>query len=73
VPILPSIVNDPQLAIEMSNGLQQQGIFIPAIRPPTVPKGTSRLRVTVTADHSREQIDAALKAIQEVGQSLKIF
>ena len=72
-PILPIIANDPKLAMEMSNGLQQQGIFIPAIRPPTVPKGTSRLRVTVTAEHSREQIDAALKAIQEVGQSLKIF
>jgi 8-amino-7-oxononanoate synthase len=72
-PILPIIVNDPQLAITMSNGLQQQGIFIPAIRPPTVPKGTSRLRVTVTADHSRDQIDAALNAIQEVGQFLKIF
>jgi glycine C-acetyltransferase/8-amino-7-oxononanoate synthase len=72
-PILPIIVNDPKLAVKMSHGLQKQGIFIPAIRPPTVPNGTSRLRVTVTAEHSMEQIDFALKAIQQVGQTLKIF
>ena len=72
-PILPIIVNDPSLALEMSHSLQKHGIYIPAIRPPTVPKGTSRLRVTVTSEHSIEQIDAALEAIQQVGQSLKVF
>ena len=72
-PILPIIVQDPQLAKKMSLGLQERGIYIPAIRPPTVPTGTSRLRVTVTASHSLEQIDRALKAIQHVGQSLKII
>jgi glycine C-acetyltransferase/8-amino-7-oxononanoate synthase len=72
-PILPIIVNDPRLAVEMSVGLQKKGIYIPAIRPPTVPKGTSRLRVTVSAEHSIEQIDAALSAIQQVGQSLNIL
>ncbi len=72
-PILPIIVNDPSLALEMSQQLRQKGMFIPAIRPPTVPKGTSRLRITVTAEHSIEQIDSALEAIQQVGQSLKIL
>jgi glycine C-acetyltransferase/8-amino-7-oxononanoate synthase len=72
-PILPIIVNDPRLAVEMSLGLQKKGIYIPAIRPPTVPKGTSRLRITVSAEHSIEQIDATLAAIQQVGQSLKIL
>ena len=72
-PILPIIVNDPALAVEMSKHLKEKGIYIPAIRPPTVPKGTSRLRVTVTAEHTSEQIDLALKTIQHVGQSLKIF
>ena len=72
-PILPIVVNDPKLAVAMSLGLQKRGIYIPAIRPPTIPKGTSRLRVTVTAEHSSEQIDAALAAIQQVGQSLKIL
>ena len=72
-PILPIIVKDPRLAVEMSLGLQKKGIYIPAIRPPTVPKGTSRLRVTVSAEHSTQQIDAALSAIQQVGQSLNIL
>jgi glycine C-acetyltransferase/8-amino-7-oxononanoate synthase len=72
-PILPIIVNDPSLALKMSQQLREKGIFIPAIRPPTVPKGTSRLRVTVTAEHSLEQIDSALEAIRQVGQSLRIL
>ncbi len=72
-PILPIIVNDPELSVEMSHCLRKQGIFAPAIRPPTVPKGTSRLRITVTAEHTSEQIDLALKAIKVVGQSLKIL
>jgi 8-amino-7-oxononanoate synthase len=72
-PILPIIVNDPRLAVEMSLDLQKKGVYIPGIRPPTVPKGTSRLRITVSAEHSLKQIDAALSAIQQVGQSLKIL
>ncbi len=72
-PILPILLNDPQLAVDMSQRLQQEGVYIPAIRPPTVPKGTSRLRVTVTADHSLEQLNFALKALQRVGTSLKIL
>ena len=72
-PILPIIVNDPALAVEMSQHLREKGLYIQAIRPPTVPKGTSRLRITVTAEHTSEQIDLALEAIQHVGQSLKIF
>ena len=72
-PILPIIANDPRLAVEMSQELQKKGIFIPAIRPPTVSKGTSRLRLTVTAEHSAEQIDTALIAIQQVGRSLRLL
>ncbi len=72
-PILPIIVNDPELAVDMSRQLREKGLYIPAIRPPTVPKGTSRLRVTVTAEHSQEHIDSALQIIQQLGHSLKIF
>ncbi len=72
-PILPMIIHDPELAMKMSKQLQKKGIYIPAIRPPTVPKDTSRLRITITAEHSIEQIDTALLAINQVGNSLKIF
>ncbi len=70
-PILPIIVKNPELGMQMSHRLREEGIWIPAVRPPTVPKGTSRLRVTVTADHSIEQIETALKALQKVGMALK--
>ncbi len=72
-PILPIIVKDTELAMKMSQLLREKGMYIPAIRPPTVPKGTSRLRITVTAEHSLEQIETALVAIKQIGQFLKII
>lgn len=62
-PILPIILSDPQLALAMSTRLLEHGIYIPAIRPPTVPKGTSRLRLTVTSEHTSAQIETALTAL----------
>ena len=72
-PILPILLKDPERATLMSRALLQEGIFIPAIRPPTVPKGTSRLRITVTADHTVPQIDDCLSAIRKVGTDLRLF
>jgi 8-amino-7-oxononanoate synthase len=72
-PILPIIVHDPELGTQMSHRLRKEGIWIPAIRPPTVPQGTSRLRVTVTAEHTVEHIERALSALQKVGTTLKIL
>ena len=72
-PILPILVKDTELATKMSRLLREKGMYIPAIRPPTVPKNTSRLRITVTAEHSPEQIDSALNAIKQIGQSLHII
>lgn len=65
-PIIPILVGDAQKAVEASLALLERGVFIQAIRPPTVPEGTSRLRATVTAVHSEAEIDAALSAIKEV-------
>jgi glycine C-acetyltransferase/8-amino-7-oxononanoate synthase len=72
-PILPIILNQPQLALEMSKRLFNQGLYVPAIRPPTVPKGTSRLRVTVTSDHTPDHLEAGLQAFKQVGQELGII
>ncbi len=71
-PILPIILNDPQLAVDMSAQLLEHGIYVPAIRPPTVPKGTSRLRVTVTSDHTSEQINTCLHAFDNVKNTRRI-
>lgn len=70
-PILPIMVKDPELGVQMSHRLRIEGVWIPAVRHPTVPKGTSRLRITVTADHSLEHLETALRALQKVGKALK--
>lgn len=59
-PIQPIMVGDAKKAVAISRLLEQDGIFISAIRPPTVPRNTSRLRITLSADHSEAQIDRLL-------------
>lgn len=63
--IIPVLVGDPASTMEMSKKLLKQGVFIQGIRPPTVPKGTSRLRISVTATHTKDDLDIALRAISE--------
>jgi glycine C-acetyltransferase/8-amino-7-oxononanoate synthase len=63
--IMPIMVGDSKKAVEMSEDIYKQGILLTAIRPPTVPKGTARLRLTVSASHSGEDID---KLISVLGQ-----
>ncbi|OUR87376.1 8-amino-7-oxononanoate synthase [Gammaproteobacteria bacterium 42_54_T18] len=58
--IQPVLVGGPDKALAMSQKLQDQGLLVTAIRPPTVPKGTARLRVTLSANHSEENIDQLL-------------
>ncbi len=63
-PIVPLIVGEPQEAVSLSHELLQQGFLIPAIRPPTVPRGTSRLRISLTADHTDEDIRRCVEAFR---------
>ncbi len=60
--ILPVIVGAENEAVALSDLLLDQGVFVPAIRPPSVPSGTSRLRATVSAEHSEEDIRVAVDA-----------
>jgi 7-keto-8-aminopelargonate synthetase-like enzyme len=62
-PIIPLVVGSEQRALEASAQLLARGLWVPAIRPPTVPVGTSRLRITLSAAHSDEQIDRLLQAV----------
>ncbi len=55
-PIQPVIIGESSKALRISNTLQEQGILIPAIRPPTVPQGTARLRISLSASHNEEDI-----------------
>jgi 8-amino-7-oxononanoate synthase len=65
-PILPVMVGEPGRALTLSKALEDRGVLAPAIRPPTVPEGTSRLRVTVMATHTDSDIDRAIRAFREV-------
>ncbi len=68
-PIVPVVLGDEQRALEVAKRVRERGIYAPAVRPPTVPIGTSRLRISVRADHTAQQIDALLEALECIGIS----
>ncbi len=66
-PIQPIWVGDSARAMALSTALEAEGLFVTAIRPPTVPAGSSRLRVTLSAAHSEAQVDQLLQGLEKVG------
>jgi len=56
-PIVPIVIGAPEAAIAASRLLEQHGFLVAAIRPPTVPAGTARLRLTFTAQHPDDEIE----------------
>ena len=72
-PIVPVLLGDAETTTRFSIRLLEEGVFVQGIRPPTVPKGTSRLRCTVMASHSPDQIQQAAAAIIRVGRELGVF
>lgn len=70
-PIIPVLIGDAGLTMQFADRLKSKGILVSGIRPPTVPQGESRLRITVTAAHSEEQLHEAAKIITDIWQDLK--
>ena len=68
-PIIPVLIGDAERAVRFSRHLLDEGVYAPAIRPPTVPRSTSRIRATVTADHTTGQLDEALAAFERAGRA----
>lgn len=68
-PIIPLFVGDVEQAISLSEGLLERGVFVPSIRPPTVPAGTARLRIVPMATHSREDVETAMEAFVASGRA----
>ena len=66
--IFPWIVGDEQAAIDLASALQTEGFLVPAIRYPTVAKGSARLRITVTASHGENQIRSLCGAIKRANE-----
>ena len=65
-PIHTIILGSNERALEASRALFDLGFFVPAVRPPSVAPGTARLRITVTAMHEREHVEALLEALRKV-------
>lgn len=67
-PIVPILINSAEKALQAAGALLEQGIFAPAIRPPSVPANASRIRTTVTAVHGEEDLDQAITAFSRLKQ-----
>jgi len=64
--IFPWIVGDEQATLDLASALQSEGFLVPAIRYPTVAKGSARLRITVTAAHQEDQVRSLCEAIKRL-------
>ncbi|MYA94897.1 MAG: 8-amino-7-oxononanoate synthase [Nitrospinae bacterium] len=73
IPIFPIIIKDTEKTLALAEYLMEAGVYLLAIRPPTVPEGTSRLRATLMATHTEAQIDRTLDALESGLKKLNIF
>ena len=71
--IIPIVIGDAVNALRMSRLLLNEGVLAIPIRPPTVPEGTCRIRTTVMATHTRQDLDFALAAFEKAGRGLAII
>jgi 8-amino-7-oxononanoate synthase len=72
-PIISIVLGRPDITVDFSKRLMEKKIFVSAIRPPTVPAGTSRLRINIMATHTKGELARALEAIRDVGCSLGVI
>jgi 8-amino-7-oxononanoate synthase len=70
--ILPLILGEAKRTTQFAEALLNEGVFAPGIRPPTVPRGTSRLRITPTASHTREELEEALEGFVAARDSMAL-
>ncbi len=72
-PIMPVMLGDAALAVRMADRLLQEGVYVIGFSYPVVPKGEARIRVQVSAAHTREQLTQAVTAFEKVGRELGII
>lgn len=65
-PVQPLIVGDNQAALDLMASLRERGLWVPAIRPPTVPAGTARLRISLSAAHTGDDVARLVSTLQEL-------
>jgi 8-amino-7-oxononanoate synthase len=72
-PIVPVLIGEPRTTLALAHRLLELGVYAPAVRPPTVPKDTSRLRLTVTSEHTAGHLDSVLAACEQAGRELHLI
>ncbi len=72
-PILPVLIGDEETTMALTAALLKRGVFAHGIRPPTVPEGTARLRVSPTSAHTEAELDRALQAFAEAGHEVGVL
>ena len=72
-PIISIVLGQPELTVNFSNRLMEKNIFVSAIRPPTVPQGTSRLRINLMATHTVDDLAPAIDSMAAIGKELGIL
>jgi glycine C-acetyltransferase len=72
-PIVPVMLGDARLAVELAKGLLDEGIYVIGFSFPVVPKGEARIRVQLSADHTEAQIDQAVGAFATIGKRLGVL
>ena len=70
--IVPTLIGEADLTVEMAKALLNHGVFAVAIRPPTVPLGTSRIRTSLMATHTQADLTYALDVFEHVGRRLGV-
>ena len=72
-PIVPIMLGDEKRTVEMAKQMNKRGIFVVGFSYPVVPKGEARIRVQISAIHTRSQLDKAIATFEEVGKSLQLI
>jgi glycine C-acetyltransferase len=72
-PIIPVLLGDASLAARVADQLLQEGVYVVGFSYPVVPKGQARIRVQMSAAHTREQLQHAASAFAKIGQELGIL
>ena len=72
-PIVPVIIGDNEAALQFSRALEAEGILAAAIRPPTVPAGTARIRFSLSSAHTQEELTTASQIIQRIGLQMGVI
>ena len=72
-PIVPIMLGDAALSVRMADAMLERGIYVIGFSYPVVPKGQDRIRVQISAGHTREHLDKAIAAFTAVGKELNVI